>query len=224
MLTFRIQYYTHWGEELHLNIDGNDYTMDNDGHGNWFVTVPAPTTGKDTTYIYHVTENGSVTRREWRAHKLDVTASDLVINDYWKDRPEAPFYSENFTRIVGADKVAHWRGAGVAIPVFSLRSKKSFGIGEFSDIPLMVDWAERTGMCIIQLLPVNDTTMTRTWTDSYPYNANSTFALHPAYINLDAPRPHCHIVRRSRCGIVRPWFFSRVLPPSMAVPHSCTCK
>ena len=167
MLTFRIQYYTHWGEELHLSLEGTDYLMDNDGHGNWFISLPAQK--KNISYTYFVTENGSVTRREWRAHQATVPASgEVTLNDYWKDRPEAPFYSENFTRIVGADKVSRWRGAGVAIPVFSLRSKKSFGIGEFADIPLMVDWAEQTGMCIIQLLPVNDTTMTRTWTDSYP--------------------------------------------------------
>ncbi len=78
-----------------------------------------------------------------------------------------------------------WRGAGVAIPVFSLRSKKSFGIGEFSDIPLMVDWAAKTGQCFLQLLPVNDTTMNRDWHESYPYNAISCFALNPMYIRLE---------------------------------------
>lgn len=77
-----------------------------------------------------------------------------------------------------------WRGAGTAIPVFSLRSEDSFGVGEFKDLKLLVDWASGTGQSIIQLLPVNDTTMTGTWTDSYPYNANSTFALHPQFINL----------------------------------------
>ena len=78
-----------------------------------------------------------------------------------------------------------WRGAGVAIPVFSLRSKKSFGIGEFSDIPLMVDWAAKTGQCFLQLLPVNDTTMNRNWHESYPYNAITCFALNPMYIRLE---------------------------------------
>ena len=82
--------------------------------------------------------------------------------------------------------MAPWRGAGVAIPVFSLRSKSSFGVGEFKDIKLMVDWAELTGQSIIQILPINDTTMTGTWQDSYPYNANSTFALHPMFLHLPA--------------------------------------
>lgn len=77
-----------------------------------------------------------------------------------------------------------WRGAGVAVPVFSLRSESSFGVGEFADIKKLADWAALTGQSVIQLLPINDTTMSRTWTDSYPYNANSTFALHPQFINL----------------------------------------
>lgn len=79
-----------------------------------------------------------------------------------------------------------WRGAGTAVPVFSLRSKDSFGIGEFADIKKLADWAALTGQNIIQILPINDTTMTGTWEDSYPYNANSIFALHPQFINLQA--------------------------------------
>ncbi|MES2431522.1 MAG: 4-alpha-glucanotransferase [Bacteroidota bacterium] len=78
----------------------------------------------------------------------------------------------------------NWKGAGVAIPVFSLRSAKSFGTGEFSDINLLVDWAKINGLKLIQLLPINDTTATHTWMDSYPYAAISAFALHPLFINL----------------------------------------
>ncbi len=77
-----------------------------------------------------------------------------------------------------------WRGAGVSIPVFSLRSSNSWGIGEFSDLRLLADWAKMVGMKMIQLLPVNDTTSTHTWTDSYPYAPVSVFALHPIYLNV----------------------------------------
>ncbi len=77
-----------------------------------------------------------------------------------------------------------WRGAGVAIPVFSLRSEESMGVGDFMDLKKMVDWAAMTGQKIIQILPINDSTMSHTWEDSYPYNANSIFALHPQYISL----------------------------------------
>ena len=79
-----------------------------------------------------------------------------------------------------------WRGAGVAVPVFSLRSEDSFGVGEFNDIKHLVDWAVKAGQNVIQLLPINDTTMTHTWQDSYPYNAVSSFALHPQFIHLPA--------------------------------------
>lgn len=77
-----------------------------------------------------------------------------------------------------------WKGAGLAIPVFSLRSRESFGVGEFSDIKLLVDWAKKTGLKLVQLLPVNDTMSNFSWQDSYPYSAISAFALHPLYINL----------------------------------------
>ena len=77
-----------------------------------------------------------------------------------------------------------WRGAGVAIPVFSLRSGGSFGVGEFTDLKLLVDWCDQTGLKLIQILPINDTTATNTWADSYPYAAISAFALHPLYLNL----------------------------------------
>ena len=91
----------------------------------------------------------------------------------------------------------HWKAAGVSIPVFSLRSKESFGIGEFTDIRLLADWAAETGLRLIQLLPVNDTTATYTWMDSYPYAAISAFALHPVYINLQkvAGKKHGSIIK-----------------------------
>ena len=79
-----------------------------------------------------------------------------------------------------------WRAAGVVVPVFSLRSEHSYGVGDFGDLRRMVDWAVATGMKVIQILPVNDTTVSHTWSDSYPYNIVSAFALHPHYIDLEA--------------------------------------
>lgn len=78
-----------------------------------------------------------------------------------------------------------WKGAGVALPVFSLRSETGFGVGEFSDIKILVDWAAQVQMQMIQILPINDTTATYTWVDSYPYAAISVFALHPMYLRLE---------------------------------------
>jgi 4-alpha-glucanotransferase len=77
-----------------------------------------------------------------------------------------------------------WKGAGVAIPVFSLRSKNGLGTGEFTDLKFLVDWAKKTGLKMIQILPVNDTIATNTWKDSYPYSAISAFALHPMLLNV----------------------------------------
>ena len=78
-----------------------------------------------------------------------------------------------------------WRCASVSVPVFSLRSEHSFGVGDFGDIQRFTDWAEKTGMKVIQILPVNDTSSTHSWTDSHPYNCISAFALHPHYLDLE---------------------------------------
>jgi len=91
----------------------------------------------------------------------------------------------------------HWRGAGIAIPVFSLRSAQSQGVGEFTDINLLVDWADKVSLRMIQLLPVNDTTSTHTKADSYPYAAISAFALHPIYASIEtiAGKKHAKLIK-----------------------------
>lgn len=76
-----------------------------------------------------------------------------------------------------------WRAAGCVIPVFSLRSEQSMGVGDFGDLRTLVGWAAEVGMKAIQLLPINDTTRTGEWRDSYPYNGISVFALHPIYLD-----------------------------------------
>ena len=78
-----------------------------------------------------------------------------------------------------------WRAAGMVVPVFSLRSEHSCGVGDFGDLRRLVDWAVTTGMKVIQTLPVNDTTTDGGWHDSYPYNIVSAFALHPHYLDLE---------------------------------------
>jgi 4-alpha-glucanotransferase len=95
-------------------------------------------------------------------------------------------------------KYTPWKGAGVAVPVFSLRSKNSFGTGEFTDLKLLVDWAKKTGLKLIQVLPLNDTTATHTWKDSYPYAAISAFALHPLFLNIEK------VAGAAQAAIVKP--------------------
>lgn len=77
-----------------------------------------------------------------------------------------------------------WKVAGLVVPLFSLRSEGSQGVGDFGDLKQMADWVASTGMHAIQLLPIYDTTQSRSYTDSYPYNAISVHALHPIYIDL----------------------------------------
>lgn len=76
------------------------------------------------------------------------------------------------------------RLAGMLVPVFSLRSEGSFGVGDFGDLKKMVDLVCETGQRVLQILPVNDTTTTYSWTDSYPYSCISIFAIHPQYADL----------------------------------------
>ena len=77
-----------------------------------------------------------------------------------------------------------WKGAGTVVPVFSLRSEGSFGVGDFGDLKLMIEWCDKTRQRILQVLPITDTNMTGTWQDSYPYNSISIYALHPQYCDL----------------------------------------
>lgn len=105
------------------------------------------------------------------------------------DMPSDDLKPDTTTVVAGlrfVNPLTPWKGAGTAIPVFSIRTEDDFGVGDFMDLLKMVDWCKQTGQKILQLLPINDTTMTGSWTDSYPYNANSTFALHPMYLRLQA--------------------------------------
>jgi 4-alpha-glucanotransferase len=65
------------------------------------------------------------------------------------------------------------------LPLFSVYSKNSIGIGEIPDLKLLTDWCCNTGLSIIQLLPLNEVGF-----DFSPYNGVSTFALEPMYISL----------------------------------------
>ena len=76
-------------------------------------------------------------------------------------------------------RIGEAKRAGVLVPLFSVYSRQSIGIADFRDLRLVVDWSERSGNSIIQLLPLNEV-------GSYfcPYDSLSSFALEPAYICL----------------------------------------
>ena len=127
------------------------------------------------------------------AYKLLIVDKDTLTPIAWENHENRWFVNvpEDGGFTVEADFQVHftgrdWKGAGTAIPVFSLRTEEDFGVGEFYDLKKMVDWAAATGQRVLQLLPINDTTMFHNREDSYPYNPNSTFALHPQYLHLPA--------------------------------------
>jgi len=140
----------------------------------WSISLNARDLPNNTHYKFVILDkaNGKIVSWEWGEPREMFTP----------DIPEKQFlmYSGMSFRY----QEAPWKGAGVAIPVFSLRSEKSWGCGDFGDLKKMVSWAALTGQQLIQVLPVNDTTLTGTWQDSYPYNAISIFALHPLYLSI----------------------------------------
>ena len=167
---FRLRYDSRWGEELFLTGNTNELglwnpnkavAMQYEGPGIWSAETDVTPM---TEYKYFIRENDQIR---------------------WEDGPNRILHE-------GKDRVWDWFGLterqtmkGVAVPLFSLRTKDDFGIGEFADLPKLGDWCLNNGLKIIQILPINDTTAHYDWRDSYPYNAISAFALNPIYLNLE---------------------------------------
>ena len=176
-IRFDLEYRTIFGEDLFLNVlehDGSQtrHAMHTTDGIIWSVEL---TVEKTIEYFYTVTWRGREKRSEWVLcpHSFDPKeVSDptlpVVQRDSWMDAPE------------------DFRVAGTLIPVFSLRSRRSFGVGDFGDLRMMVDWVATSGQRLLQILPINDTTSSHTWGDSYPYSCISVFALHPQYVELGA--------------------------------------
>ena len=179
-ITFKIKYETRWGESLALVLQDRKYPMSWGDGAVWSVTVKDCPAAALKDYTYVLMYDGLIVRTEWSHHSA---RSARVIEDAWI---ECPIPGCPFPRRHQAEKFDRpgFRGVGTAIPVFSLRTADDFGIGEFRDLRPVVDWAAATGQCILQLLPVNDTTRKGEWADSYPYSPVSTFALHPLYMHL----------------------------------------
>ncbi len=77
------------------------------------------------------------------------------------------------------EKIGKFPHHGIALPLFSLRSENSFGIGEFLDLIPLIDWCKEVGFDLIQLLPINDS-----GSDPSPYNPLSSCALDPIYLTV----------------------------------------
>ena len=154
-------------------IPQNAIVMKFDGQS-WFHDIAISGSLSALEYKYGVADkDGRLIRFEDGLNRtlrsIPTTEAKIVVND-------------GYARF----NTSFWKGTGIAIPVFSLRSTNGLGVGEFLDIKLLVDWAKKVSIKMLQLLPVNDTTSTHTFLDSYPYAAISAFALHPLYANLEA--------------------------------------
>ena len=179
-VTFKIQYETRWGESLALVLQDKKHPMTWGEGAVWSVTVKDCPAAALKDYTYVVMRDGLIVRTEWSHHS---SKSAREITDAWIDCPIPGCPFPRAHQAARFDRPG-FRGAGTAIPVFSLRTPADFGIGEFRDLRPLVDWAAATHQCVIQLLPVNDTTRKGGWQDSYPYSPVSTFALHPLYMHL----------------------------------------
>jgi len=142
----------------------------------WSIELDATALSYPVEYKFCIIDNENKSLIEWEKDENRIL--------------ENPQINENETAIISGlrfrkDSI-EWKCAGTVIPVFSLRSESDFGIGDFGDLKKCIDWLKHTSQKILQVLPVNDTTQTHTWRDSYPYNAISIYALHPIYLNLNA--------------------------------------
>ncbi|MGA9213209.1 4-alpha-glucanotransferase [Kaistella sp.] len=121
---------------------------------------------------------------------MNTDSGDVFDIEYGDNRWALPNTDKNILQI----KADHffkfkshemYHAAGVAVPVFSLRTENGFGVGEFPDLKNLADWASKTNLSVLQILPINDTTANYSWTDSYPYAAISVYALHPQYLSIE---------------------------------------
>ena len=145
-------------------------------YGEWAVNIDASVLHEEPVELKFVIMNTAGHVMMWECgYNRTITLPDMKKNQVVVYHLNQAFF-EIWNRKV----------AGTLVPVFSLRSKESAGIGDFGDLKIMIDLMEKTGQRVLQLLPINDTTITHTWTDSYPYSCISVFAIHPQYVNLRA--------------------------------------
>ncbi|GFY98105.1 disproportionating enzyme 2 [Actinidia rufa] len=237
-LSFRIPYYTQWGQSL--LVCGSEPVL-----GSWNVKtglllsphhqgdeliwcgsmdVPA---GFGCEYSYYVVDDDRNVLRWEAGKKRKLVLPDglhdgevVELHDLWQNGSDGLPFRSAFKNVIfrktwsadiqkplgiiqnkldekatqprfvllsdGMMREMPWRGAGVAIPMFSVRSEADLGVGEFLDLKILVDWAVESGFHLVQLLPINDTSVHGMWWDSYPYSSLSVFALHPLYLRVQA--------------------------------------
>lgn len=157
----------HWDPERAI-------LLSNDKEGNWTIPIPLPehTTIEYKYGIFDTEKKTLLYLEEGANRKLELSSlrpgvKTVQLNDNYLRHP-----------------IGDWKGTGIALPVFALRTSQGLGVGQFTDLKALIDWAKAVDMRMVQILPINDTTATKTWVDSYPYAAISVFALHPLYLDI----------------------------------------
>ncbi|QES87844.1 4-alpha-glucanotransferase [Rhizosphaericola mali] len=137
----------------------------------WKVAVnfPLETAHFHYKYIVYDTQTKQIKQVETGENRYSFNFSDISV-----------VQNDGFLRFASD----HWKGAGVNIPLFSIRSECDFGIGDFAGLEKFIFWSKNAGLKLVQLLPINDTTQLGGWKESYPYSAISVFALHPIYVDI----------------------------------------
>ncbi|MGC4128532.1 MAG: 4-alpha-glucanotransferase [Bergeyella sp.] len=162
----------------------------NEALGNWEYLKTVPMMQTDFGVWEAAVQIPEKSFVQYKYGVMDMVTGQVFDVEYGENRWAVPNTDKNVLQI----KADHffkfksfelYHAAGVAVPVFSLRSENGFGVGEFLDIKSLADWAHQAKLGIIQILPINDTTANTTWTDSYPYAAISVYALHPQYLSVD---------------------------------------
>ena len=144
---FHLEYITKWGESLavHLSV-GTEAPLiirlnTSDGRI-WQGDYELKSTTEVITYRYAVYNYGNLARTEVAVmpHILFPKRSQ---QEYWQDD-----WWQDIHKV-----------AGVAVPVFALKSEGSFGVGDFGDLKRLIEWAEQVDLKAVQILPINDTTI-----------------------------------------------------------------
>lgn len=141
----------------------------------WAINIDASLLYNEVEYKYVIVDKDNNILRWEDGQNRRLRTPQLQTKQMWVRTERMPQFNYQ-----------NWKAAGVVIPVFSIRTNKSYGVGDFGDLKTMIPWAVKTKMHAIQILPINDTMMTGSWQDSYPYNSISIYALHPLYCNLSA--------------------------------------
>ena len=173
----------HTGQTLYICGEGsalgnwktdNAHALTETAPNEWTLVLNADNILPQAAYKFLIKENNEIVWEEGENRRLpEIT---LKNQEVWVENDLRPKFTEKNPL----------RAAGVVLPVFSIRTEGSWGIGDFGDLAKLIDWASKTGQKVIQILPINDTTITHTWKDSYPYNAVSVYALHPIYADIRA--------------------------------------